>query len=105
MGKTTVSTLGQLLRNVREEANLSLREVATNINIDTSLLGKIERNKRQPTKEHLKLLAVFFSLNEKELIKEYLSDQIANAIIVEGAGIDILLAARKKVELYSKAND
>jgi transcriptional regulator with XRE-family HTH domain len=105
MGKTTISTLGQLLRNVREEAHLSLREVATKINIDTSLLGKIERNKRQPTKEHLKQLAVFFSINEKELINEYLSDQIAKTIIMEGVGVDILLAAKKKVEFYSKTND
>ncbi|MBK6385102.1 MAG: helix-turn-helix transcriptional regulator [Chitinophagaceae bacterium] len=58
--KISVTTLGEKLRVLREEAELSLREVASEIGIDTSLLAKIERNERQATKEQIKQMALFF---------------------------------------------
>ena len=41
----------------------------------TSLLGKIERNERFPTKDQIQLIAKFFKLDKRQLIKEVLSDQ------------------------------
>ncbi|MBX9783532.1 MAG: helix-turn-helix domain-containing protein [Chitinophagaceae bacterium] len=100
--KKSISTIGEQLRTLRENANLSLREVATNIGIDTSLLGKIERNERQPTKEQIKQVATFFKVNEKQLIKEMLSDQFAYKIIEEEADLDTLKVAEEKVEYLKK---
>ncbi|MDO5510486.1 MAG: helix-turn-helix transcriptional regulator [Weeksellaceae bacterium] len=94
----TIATFGEQIRLLREEATLSLREVAGQIGIDTSLLGKIERNKRQPTKEQIKLIAQFFKLNEKDLIKEFISDQIAYKILEEEADLDILKVAEMKIK-------
>jgi transcriptional regulator with XRE-family HTH domain len=102
IAKKSISTIGEQLRKLRENANLSLREVAGNIGIDTSLLGKIERNKRQPTKEQLKQVAIFFKVNEKQLIKEMLSDQFAYKIIEEEADLDTLKVAEDKVEYLKK---
>jgi transcriptional regulator with XRE-family HTH domain len=96
--KDGVTTFGELLRALRENANLPLRQVASEMGIDTSLLGKIERNERQPTKNQLKQAALFFKLDEKQLIKEVLSDIIAYRIIEEEVDIDILEVAEKKVE-------
>lgn len=98
-----ITTIGERLRTLREEASLSLREVASHIGIDTSLLGKIERNERQPTKEQIKHIAEFFNIEEKLLIKEMLSDQFAYRIMEEEADIDTLKVAEDKVE-YLKAN-
>ena len=98
-----ITTIGERLRTLREEASLSLREVASYIGIDTSLLGKIERNERQPTKEQIKHIAEFFNIEEKLLIKEMLSDQFAYRIMEEEADIDTLKVAEDKVE-YLKAN-
>ena len=98
MTKKKVSTFGEQVRTIREESNFSLREVAAKIGIDTSLLGKIERNERQPTKEHIKQLALFFKIDERDLLKEYLSDQIAYKILEEEADIDTLKVAEKKVK-------
>lgn len=98
MTKKKISTFGEQVRTHRVEANFSLREVAEKIGIDTSLLGKIERNERQPTKEQIKQVAIFFKLDEKDLLKEYLSDQIAYKILEEEADIDTLKVAEKKVE-------
>ncbi len=92
-----IATFGEQVRALREEAKLSLREVAEQIGIDTSLLGKIERNDRQPTKEQIKLIAKFFRLDEKEMIKEFISDQIAYKILEE-ADIETLKVAEKKIQ-------
>lgn len=93
-----VSSFGEQLRSLREQKQLSLREVATEIGIDTSLLGKIERNERQPTKEQIKLVARFFKFDENKLIREHLSDQLAYKIIEADVDIDILKIAEKKIE-------
>lgn len=101
--KKNIATIGERLRTLREEVHLSLREVSSHIGIDTSLLGKIERNERQPTKEQIKHIAVFFKIDEKILIKELLSDQFAYKIIEQEADIDTLKVAEDKVE-YLKAS-
>lgn len=101
--KKSIATIGEQLRTLRETKNLSLREVANNIGIDTSLLGKIERNERFPTKEQIKQVAVFFKIDEKQLLKESVSDMIAYKIIEEDVDIDTLKVAEEKVE-YLKAS-
>lgn len=100
--KSSVTTLGEQLRTLREEAQLSLRAVASEIGIDTSLLAKIERNERQATKEQLKQMALFFKVNEKQLVKEFLSDQFAYRLLEEDADLDTLKVAEKKVEYLKK---
>ena len=96
--KISVSTFGEQLRILREQASLSLRDVASAIGIDTSLLGKIERNERPATKEQIKQVAIFFNVNEKHLVKETVSDMIAYKIIEEEVDIDTLKVAERKVE-------
>lgn len=98
MSKNKVTTFAEQVRTLREEAQLSLREVAEKIGIDTSLLGKIERSERQPTKEQIKQVAKYFKLDEKDMLKEYLSDQIAYRILEEDADIDTLKVAERKVQ-------
>ena len=46
-------SFGEHIRTLREDARLTLKSVAEQINIDTSLLAKIERNERQPTKQRI----------------------------------------------------
>jgi transcriptional regulator with XRE-family HTH domain len=102
LAKNIVTTFGERLRVLREGAKLSLKNVANEIGIDTSLLGKIERNERQPTKEQLKMFATFFKLDQKQLIKEVLSDQFAYRIIEEELDLDTLKVAERKVEYFKK---
>lgn len=102
LAKNIVTTFGERLRVLREGAKLSLKNVANEIGIDTSLLGKIERNERQPTKEQLKMFATFFKLDQKQLVKEVLSDQFAYRIIEEELDLDTLKVAERKVEYFKK---
>lgn len=90
-------SFGEHLRQLRENFGMTLKEVAVNIKIDPSLLAKIERNQRNPTKQLIKNISAFFDVNEKELYDEFLSDQIAYKIIDEEADLDILKVAEKKI--------
>lgn len=91
-------SFGEHLRNLREEAGLTLKFVSDQINIDTSLLAKIERNERPPTKLVIKQVADFFKVDEKELQNDFLSDQIAYKILDEEADLSILKVAEEKVK-------
>ena len=94
-------TFGEHLRNLREEARYTLKHVSEQIGIDTSLLAKIERNERQPTKTIIRQVATFFKVDEKALYNNFLSDQIAYKIFLEEADLSILKVAEAKV-LYLK---
>ncbi len=103
--KRKYTSFGEHLRTLRIDTALPLREVASHIGIDHSLLAKIERNERQPTKQLIKQFAAYFSVSEKELQNEFLSDQIAYKIFDENADLGILKAAEKKVSyLKTKHN-
>lgn len=100
-----ITSFGEHLRNLRENQSLTLKNVAEQIGIDTSLLAKIERNERQPTKLIIKQVAVFFSCNEQELLNNFLSDQIAYKIMDEEADIEILKVAEEKVKYLKTVNN
>jgi transcriptional regulator with XRE-family HTH domain len=97
MGQAKLKSFGEYTRTLREEAELPLRKVAADLNIDPSLLGKIERNERQPTKDFIKQVASYYKVDHKSLFKEFLSDRIAYQILDEEADIDILKVAEQKV--------
>ena len=100
MTKEIMTSFGEQIRTLREEKELPLRKVAAFLDIDPSLLGKIERNERQPRKELIKQIAFFFKIDEKNLIRQFISDQIAYKIVEED-DMEILKVAEKKV-MYLK---
>lgn len=97
MKKQTPTSFGEQIRALREEAQLSLKQVASDLKIDTSLLAKFERNERQPSKETIKLLASYYKADNRLLLKNCLSDQIAYKMLDEEEGLEILKVAEEKV--------
>ena len=105
MTKHKILTFGEYIRELRESAGLPIRKIAAQLDIDPSLLGKIERNERHPTKEQIRLLAQIFEQDENYLLAEFVSDQIAYKIIEEESDLNILKVAEKKVQyLKNKKN-
>jgi transcriptional regulator with XRE-family HTH domain len=105
MIKVKTITFGEHLRMVRENAGLTLRQVANSVSIDVSLLAKIERNERPPTKQLINTLANFFNIEKEILFEEFLSDQIAYKILNENANLKILKVAEKKVSYLKSIRD
>ena len=98
------TTFGEHLRTLREINSLTLREVAASLTLDTSLLAKIERNERQPTRQLIKQFADFFKVEEKELVDEFLSDQIVYKILNEETNFNILKVAEGKIKYIKTHN-
>lgn len=99
------TSFGEHLRNLRENQTLTLKIVSEKIGIDTSLLAKIERNERQPTKHIIKQVSIYFKCNEQDLLDKFLSDQIAYKILDEEADLSILKVAEKKVKYLKTVNN
>ncbi len=87
-------TFGNYIRKLREEKQLLLREVASQMNIDTALLSKIERGTRIARKEQVEDLAKALNKSESELLKFWMADKIVNMLKDESNTTEIL----KKVE-------
>lgn len=68
--------LGQYIKSLRNEQNLTLHQVAKNTDIDMTMLSKIERGERLPTIEQVKRIATFFQLNENELLTKLTAEKI-----------------------------
>ena len=92
-------TFGETVKKLREERNLPLREVAEALKIDTSMLGKIEKNNRKPTRQMIESFAKFFKVNDKDLLIAFLSDTVAYQIMdEEDLSSQVLKVAEKKVK-------
>jgi len=93
------NTFGETVKKLREEQNLPLREVAEALNIDTSMLGKIEKNNRKPTKQLIEKFAKYFNVCDKDLMISFLSDSVAYQIMdEEDLSSEVLKVAEQKVK-------
>ena len=100
-----METFGEYIRQLRVDAGLPIRKIAAQLDIDSSLLGRIERDERHANKEIIAGIAKIFNQDPQDLMQRFLSDQIAYKILDEDADIVVLKVAEQKVEyLKTKQN-
>lgn len=99
----TIETFGAIIKMYREQRKLPLRVVAKEVGIDTSTLGKIEKNERKPSRELITKFSNYFNASEKELIIASISDTVAYKLIEADFASEILKVAEQKVK-YIKNN-
>lgn len=69
-------TIGKILKTIREERGLQLRQVAIESNIDLTLLSRVENGKRMPSESLLIKLAETYGLDSNLLVLQLVSDKI-----------------------------
>jgi len=94
-----VSHFGQKIRELRENQNLLLRQVAAQLEVDTALISKIERGERNANKEQVIQIAKFLKANTNELLTLWIADKIESAI---GEEISLASDALNIVKLKTK---
>ena len=99
----STETLGEKLRQIREQNELPLRKVAVLLDIDVAILSKMERGARKLSKEVVLKLADIYKHNPEELLILFLSEKIMYEIQDEDLGEKALKVAERKVK-YLKAN-
>ena len=93
-----MKSIGQILREFRKSKGLLLREVGAAISTDPTLLSKIERNDRMPTKEQVYALSEFYQDEKNEVIIAWLSDKLVYEVQNEELGLMAIKVAEKKIE-------
>ena len=93
-----MKNIGDTLRALRESKGLLLREVGAELSLDPTLLSKIERNDRMPTKEQVKALSEFYEDKKNEVVIAWLSDKLVYEVQDEDLGIIAMKVAEKKIE-------
>ncbi|WP_235299717.1 helix-turn-helix domain-containing protein [Portibacter marinus] len=97
-----MKSIGETLRELREENNLLLREVGAELALDPTILSKIERDERMPTKEQVELLSNFYSNEKNKVILAWLSDKLVYQIEGEELGLEAIKVAEEKIK-YQKS--
>jgi transcriptional regulator with XRE-family HTH domain len=67
---------GETIRALRKQRSEPLRVVAAAVEIDSTLLSKIERGERFPTQAQIRKFAEYFELPLEELTAQVIADRI-----------------------------
>ena len=93
-----MSTLGLKLRKLREQAGLSLRKAAMQVDIDVAILSKMERGERKFSKELVLKLADLYKANSDKLVIDFLSEKVLYELENEDLGLEALKVAEERIK-------
>lgn len=100
-----MSTLGFRLRELREQAGLSLRKAAMQADIDVAILSKMERGERKFSKDLVLRLADLYNANSDKLVITFLSEKVLYELQNEDFGLEALKAAEKQLKYKKNRNN
>jgi len=100
-----MKTIGEIIRERRESKGMLLKEVATALDVDLSLLSRIERGDKRPTRNHISKLSQILQIDERELVVAYLSDRLVYEIRNEDLATEALKMAEQKIKYLKRPND
>lgn len=96
------SDLGQFIRELRKERNLTLHQVAIGVNIDSPMLSKIERSERLATTDQAKRLATFFKVDENSLLAKLMAEKIIKDYGANDLTLNAVVIVQEQIVNYNK---
>lgn len=85
-----MNRFGRRIRELRGTKKLLLRQVSSNLEIDTAYISKLERGKRKAKKEQVLKLARILNADFDELLTFWLADQVYELVKSEKNAIQAL---------------
>tara|TARA_R110000764_G_scaffold239963_2_gene340996 strand:+ start:327 stop:1802 length:1476 start_codon:yes stop_codon:yes gene_type:complete len=73
-------TFGEYIKQRRNELGFPLKKIASHLEIDTSTLGKIERDERNLSETLLSPLAEILQTEQREILNQYYSSKVTQEI-------------------------
>jgi DNA (cytosine-5)-methyltransferase 1 len=98
--KNMVTTFGEYIKQRRTELGYPLRKVASYLEIDTSTLGKIEREERSLATELVPSLAKILETKSTELLNHYYSSKVIQELKDYSNYKDVLNIVNEYLERY-----
>ncbi len=87
-----------IIREIRLEKGIVLRQVASATEIDQTIINKFELGERKPSREQVKKISAFYKLDVNELIIAWKSDLVYNDLKEERLAKQILKVAEQKIK-------
>jgi transcriptional regulator with XRE-family HTH domain len=105
MSPVNVNTIGSYIREQREQARISLRQLAQNAGISNPYLSQIERGLRRPSADILQQIAKGLRISAEALYVQagFLEDRPPGSMVREAVRTDPELTQRQRqmlIEIY-----
>ncbi|MCZ2249087.1 MAG: helix-turn-helix domain-containing protein [Bacteroidia bacterium] len=98
------ATFGEYIRELRTDKGLTLTQLASQLDLDSANLSKIENGKREFDEKRLEKLATAFDLDIEKLKIEYFGDQFAKKMYAYNCSTETLIVAEEKVNYLKSKN-
>ena len=89
--------VGNYIRDLRKQKNLTLHQVSKKTDIDSPLLSKIERGERLPTNQQIINISFCFGTSESDLFTMVIAEKIIKEYGENKITYDALKLAEKKI--------
>jgi transcriptional regulator with XRE-family HTH domain len=94
-------SVGKFLRSLRHERERTLHQVSVKTDLDSPLLSKIERGERLPTKEQIKKLSKFYSIEKSLLETKCAAERILKDYGANEITYDAVVMVQEALQKYS----
>lgn len=89
---------GEKIKQLRKANRLLQRQVASQMEIDTPMLSKIERGDRKARKDQVLLFAKILNANKEELLTLWLADQVVEVVQDEDFALGAMQVAEEEIK-------
>ena len=93
----SVRSFGSIIRELRAEKGLLLREVTAALGIDPAIVSKFEKGERKPNREQVLAFEKLYDTQPDELLIAWLSDKVASHLEDEDVALKALQVAEEKI--------
>jgi len=93
---------GEKIKQLRKVNRLLQRQVASQLEIDTPMLSKIERGERKAKKEQVLHFAKILNTGKDELLTLWLADQVVEVVQDEDLALRAMQVAQDEVKFNSR---
>jgi transcriptional regulator with XRE-family HTH domain len=96
-GNKVANQFGDRVRQLREQQNLLLRQVAPLLEMDTPQLSKIERGERFAKREQVTAMCKIFKVPSEDLLSLWLADKVYDMVKDEDVALRAMEVAEKEI--------
>ena len=91
-------TIGKKIRELREANQMLQKELASKLNVGEGYLSKIEKDKKNIKREHLKTISQIFKYPYKELETLWVAAKVYEIVKFEEDGLKALKVAEQQIK-------
>ena len=98
-----MKSFGHTIRQMRIDKGLLLRQLAAKLNVDSSLLSRVENGAKKLSREQVVALASILGEDEAKLLVLYLGERVVYELKDEEAlAIEAIMVAEKRIRYNAR---